>query len=95
MNEPEKFLVPGDFVYHPIAYETNVWLGKPVRKQHPSIVTHIESEETQKKPVQFGHEETIHKISKALGSLMEKEMSKVVPNKELLNPQLYNVKVRQ
>ena len=82
-NAPEQFLVPGDFVHHEIAFETDVWQGKPVKPPRPSIQTYVEDEK-QANPVQFGQDDTIHKISKALGSLVTKELGKVVSNKELL-----------
>ena len=78
----EKMLVPGDFVHYEIAFVTDVWQGKPVKKQPPQIPLIVEGAK------QFGHDphkETLDKISSALGSLMDKKLGAAIQTKDLLN----------
>ena len=79
----EKHLVPGDYKHYEILYETDVWQGDPVKREPPAIPLQVQA-----KGVEFGgdpHKATLNKISAALGSLMEKKMGAVIPNKDLMS----------
>ena len=79
----EKHLVPGDFVPYEVLYETDVWQGEEVKKQAKPIPLQVEGAAKQ-----FGadpHQETVNKISAALGSLMDRKMGAAVQTKDLIS----------
>jgi hypothetical protein len=74
----EKTLVPGDYVHYDVAYETDVWQGKP-KVVSPEYIPK-QPQQFAKGGIQFGgdpHAQTINKISQALGEL--------ISNKQLIN----------
>ena len=82
----EKALVPGDYVHYDVLYESHTWQGPPIKSQPSPIPLHVESRASG--AVQFGadpHKDTVDKISKALGSLMDKQMGAAIANTDLLN----------
>ena len=79
----EKMLVPGDYNHYEVLYETETWQGPPVKKQPPPIPLQVEGAAKQ-----FGadpHQETVNKISAALGSLMDKKLGAAVQTKDLIS----------
>ena len=69
-------LVPGQLVHYPVQYETSTWQGKPNSKEPVYTPKPVAGNSA----MQFGanpHDETINKISKALGEL--------ISNKDLIN----------
>ena len=82
----EKALVPGDFVPYKVLYESHTWQGPPIKHQPRPIPLNVEGRAAG--GVQFGadpHKDTVDKISKALGSIMDKQMGASIANTDLLN----------